>query len=127
MNPPSFCKCHRTRLLADKVAYLFSISNFHISIFGRLSQITAWMKCPLYNTHEAMVNSREFKICTRVYTYMYIRIHVNLNVYIAARGGGLGSRTKKMYGERLGDGVEYHSMETRCERVYTYIRMYIYM
>ena len=24
------------------------------------------------------------------------------------RGGGLGSRPKKMYGERLGDGVEYH-------------------
>ena len=26
----------------------------------------------------------------------------------AKRGGGLGSRPKKMYGERLGDGVEYH-------------------
>ena len=26
------------------------------------------------------------------------------------RGGGLGSRPKKMYGERLGDGVEYHLM-----------------
>jgi len=66
-------------------------------------------------------------ICTRVYTYMYIRIHVNLNVYIAARGGGLGSRPKKMYGERLGDGVEYHSMETRCERVYTYMYIRIYV
>ena len=27
-----------------------------------------------------------------------------------SRGGGLGSRPKKMYGERLGDGVEYHLM-----------------
>jgi len=26
----------------------------------------------------------------------------------AQRGGGLGSRPKKMYGERVGDGVEYH-------------------
>jgi len=26
------------------------------------------------------------------------------------RGGGLGSRPKKMYGERLGDGVEYDLM-----------------
>jgi len=26
------------------------------------------------------------------------------------RGGGLGSRPKKMYGERLRDGVEYHLM-----------------
>ena len=33
-----------------------------------------------------------------------------------ARGGGLGSRPKKMYGERLGDGVEYHLMKAtpRC-------------
>jgi len=26
------------------------------------------------------------------------------------RGGGLGSRPKNMYGETLGDGVEYHLM-----------------
>jgi len=32
------------------------------------------------------------------------------------RGGGLGSRPKKLYGERLGDGVEYHLMSPtpRC-------------
>jgi len=34
------------------------------------------------------------------------------------RGGGLGSRPKKMYGERLGDGVEYHLMKpTPCREV----------
>jgi len=33
-----------------------------------------------------------------------------------ARGGGLGSRPKKMYGERLGDGVEYHSMKPTPRR-----------
>ena len=32
------------------------------------------------------------------------------------RGGGLGSRPKKMYGERLGDGVEYHFMKTTPRR-----------
>ena len=32
------------------------------------------------------------------------------------RGGGLGSRPKKMYGERLGDGVKYHLMSpTWCD------------
>ena len=33
-----------------------------------------------------------------------------------ARGGGLGSRPKQMYGERLVDGVEYHLMSPtpRC-------------
>ena len=32
------------------------------------------------------------------------------------RGGGLGSRPKKMYGEKLGDGVEHHLMKPtpRC-------------
>ena len=32
------------------------------------------------------------------------------------RGGGLGSRPKKMYGERLGDGVEYHLMRPTPRR-----------
>jgi len=32
------------------------------------------------------------------------------------RGGGLGSRPKKMYGERLGDGVEYHLMSPTTRR-----------
>ena len=34
----------------------------------------------------------------------------------ARRGGGLGSRPKKMYGERLGDGVEYHLMSPTPRR-----------
>ena len=34
----------------------------------------------------------------------------------AMRGGGLGSRPKKMYGERLGDGVEYHLMSPTPRR-----------
>ena len=34
----------------------------------------------------------------------------HLHTCVFARGGGLGSRPKKMYGERLGDGVEYHLM-----------------
>ena len=32
------------------------------------------------------------------------------------RGGGLGSRPKKMNGERLGDGVEYHLMKPTPRR-----------
>ena len=32
------------------------------------------------------------------------------------RGGGLGSRPKKMYGERFGDGVEYHLMSPTPRR-----------
>jgi len=33
-----------------------------------------------------------------------------------SRGGGLGSRPKKMYWERLGDGVEYHLMKPTPRR-----------
>jgi len=32
------------------------------------------------------------------------------------RGGGLGSRPQKMYGERLGDEVEYHLMKPTPRR-----------
>ena len=35
---------------------------------------------------------------------------------LCMRGGGLGSRPKKMYGERLGDGVEYHLMSPTPRR-----------
>ena len=62
---------------------------------------------------------------------MYIHIYIYIVIYIVTwnvtrpikrtttrpplRGGGLGSRPKKMYGERLGDGVEYHLMKpTPC-------------
>jgi len=34
----------------------------------------------------------------------------------SARGGGLGSGPKKMYGERLGDGVEHHLMSPTPRR-----------
>ena len=37
-------------------------------------------------------------------------------VIVWRRGGGLGSRPKKMYGERLGDGVEYHLMSPTPRR-----------
>ena len=36
--------------------------------------------------------------------------------YQLARGGGLGSRPKKMYGQRLRDGVEYHLMSPTPRR-----------
>ena len=45
------------------------------------------------------------------------RVYRNQNCTCALlRGGGLGSRPKKMYGERLGDGVEYHLMKPTPRR-----------
>jgi len=40
----------------------------------------------------------------------------NPHLHTITRGGGLGSRPKKMYGERLGDGVEYHLMSPTPRR-----------
>jgi len=63
-----------------------------------------------------------------VYVYVYIiqtrrdaRLHANLATVETfnrpgVRGGGLGSRPKKMYGERLGDGVEYHLLSPTPHR-----------
>ena len=44
----------------------------------------------------------------------YTALFIYCTVYW--RGGGLGSRPKKMYGERLGDGVEYHLMSPTPRR-----------
>jgi len=56
---------------------------------------------------------------------VWVCVRERVSVYMCARrggtrvwqrGGGLGSRPKKMYGERLGDGVEYHLMKPTPSR-----------
>jgi len=44
-----------------------------------------------------------------IYIYTFMDKYLDQNID-TVRGGGLGSRPKKMYGERLGDGFEYHLM-----------------
>ena len=44
------------------------------------------------------------------------RLSYRLCMYSQLRGGGLGSRPKKIYGESLGDGVEYHLMKPTPRR-----------
>jgi len=54
-----------------------------------------------------------------LYVYTYICIHTCIYAHrliLPERGGGLGSRPKKMYGERLGDGDEYHLMKPTPRR-----------
>ena len=53
------------------------------------------------------------------HTYMYDTFQLaswNVSYTPLHRGGGLGSRPKKMYGERLGHGVEYHLMSPTPRR-----------
>ena len=62
-----------------------------------------------------------------IFTYMYNLLDdissYNLITWGIVRGGGLGSRPKKMYGERLGDGVEYHSMKPTPRRRYIKLQL----
>ena len=56
-------------------------------------------------------------VCVCVYTTWPTHLCSDvLSTPIPLRGGGLGSRPKKMYGERLGDGVEYHLMKPTPRR-----------
>ena len=48
--------------------------------------------------------------------YTSILFTIGCTQELSTRGGGLGLRPKKMYGERLGDGVEYHLMSPTPRR-----------
>ena len=54
--------------------------------------------------------------CVRVIVCMTALNSTAANMWGRRRGGGLGSRPKKMYGERLEDGVEYHLMSPTPRR-----------
>jgi len=51
-----------------------------------------------------------------VESQVFFKARCYTNAQDETRGGGLGSRPKKMYGERLGDGVEYHLMSPTPRR-----------
>ena len=71
-------------------------------------------------------DTREREMYTHIHTHQIHEeckhthnVHKTPNTHDTAphkRGGGLGSRPKKMYGERLGDGVEYHLMKPTPRR-----------
>jgi len=54
--------------------------------------------------------------CVRVIVCMTALNSTAANMWGRRRGGGLESRPKKMYGERLEDGVEYHLMSPTPRR-----------
>ena len=78
---------------------------------------------PLYIAEPLVDMPQSVFECINTYVlfiYMYINIYVlflhKSTLHHIGRRGGLGSRPRKMYGERLGDGVEYHSMKPRSHR-----------
>ena len=55
-------------------------------------------------------------VCVCVFVCVRECLNVCVSMCLSARGCGLGSRPKKMYRERLGDGVEYHLMKPTPRR-----------
>ena len=66
------------------------------------------------NTNESRRISHDAHVVSKNVVSQYIS--VTSPSAPTPRGGGLGSRPKKMYGERLGDGVEYHLMKPTPRR-----------
>ena len=62
------------------------------------------------------VHSHECSVCIHSFAAQYVMVFYDFVSADNMRGGGLGSRPKKMYGERLGDGVEYHLMKPTHRR-----------
>jgi len=78
--------------------------------------------CVLVHSVELNTESVTHSVCVREFvTHLYIELVTHLYQEVVTHSHthrstqpserwGLGSRPKKMYGERLGDGVEYHLM-----------------
>ena len=70
----------------------------------------------VYNTRIQSDRQNTHTTTAQQYTFKYTHILSHTHTHSVRgncppkRGGGLGSRPKKMYGERLRDGVEYHLM-----------------
>jgi len=80
------------------------------------------------SVHFVYIHSTTIVLCIHIYakcTFIYIlcvlktcdSIPSSQLFHLQRRGGGMGSRPKKMYGERLGDGVEYHLMSPTPRRL----------
>jgi len=94
------CVCVCVCVCEWEVIYEDRYIHIYIHLYTHIIYIYIYRKDGLYLV---------YTLCIRTYVYIYTNI-------IRARGGGLGSRPKKIYGERLGDGVEYHLMSPtpRC-------------
>jgi len=97
--------------------YVLVRINIFLSLYAKINN---WVK-----THGTTIISyiciyaciHMFACIVLVHIYMFLSVYMHISEFICpTRGGGLGSRPKKMYGERLGDGVEYHLMKPTPRR-----------
>ena len=123
--------------------YMYTITYFFIYMWNRITNsyinpnppFTAHyhMLYPLPKTYHLFIyklashmsasNHNSYEITSSIHILKQIIlilekkiIHSYMKWYVPWRGGGLGSRPKKMYGERLGDVVKYHLMSPTPRR-----------
>ena len=105
------------KLMLREISYVFSchitIHTCYMTVHTYYSTIHMYVCSYYISIHTVCV------LVVHNYTRLLLKYTHGIGVLITClytRGGGLGSRPKKMYGERLRDGVEYHLMSPtpRC-------------
>jgi len=90
----------------------------HTLAYSEIWLMHIWYIDYLYVRHESFICAT-WRLCLWDITHgantRCLSLRYDLFIF-GMRGGGLGSRPKKMYGERLGDGVEYHLMKPTPRR-----------
>ena len=87
----------------NKICYMSWIVKYEFSIIEEICFMRSLVK---YSTVKYIIWVDFWNVIPEIY-YM---------TWLVTRGGGLGSRPKNMYGETLGDGVEYHLMKPTPRR-----------
>jgi len=118
-------KCE-TQSLIDCISYNECIpQSVHIHTQKCKKPLIKWCVSPLikwmHNFEYTHTNNKNAHLSSNECIPWGIHKHTQecipvITSCVSPRGGGLGSRPKKMYGKRLGDGVEYHLMSPtpRC-------------
>ena len=137
---------HSVHLYIYSVYRVYTCIYIHIHKYIYVYMYMCMRMCIYATQEHAQWQRHSMHICiysyiVYIYTYSYIYIYIYIYEYVYLyanmcsttvcplvtsltapiyivdmRGGGLGSRPKKMYGERLGDGVEYHLMSPTPRR-----------
>jgi len=106
-----FCGFRSADSAADSTEFLYIFNHYSHWISHGIASYTSIE----YRSCEWHTNIYYTRIEIGFQKSLQHRILVHLSS-LFPRGGGMGSRPIKMYGERLGDGVEYHLMSPtpRC-------------
>ena len=112
-------QCKGPYILKNVVETTFVAAYLPVSACYRISHLLFWQPLSVASPKQPYSTSKKPYYLSKV-PYFGGGLCWNSfrrgNTLRLSRGGGLGSRPKKMYGERLGDGVEYHLMSPTPRR-----------